>query len=72
MSMRRPSAWQIENYCTARILGKSKKDAFRFAFPDSKCSDKVAYNKGYEISLLPAIQIRLHGLRELIRFSFQE
>lgn len=69
MSMRNPSAQQIMAYVGARSLLKSKTQAFREAFPDSKCNDNTARKVGYELSLHPDIIIAMHRLRESLGWN---
>lgn len=65
MSVANPTPLQIENFCLAQILGKTKGDSFRFAFPESKCGKASAYGCGGRLFKSMQVQIRLAELKQI-------
>jgi len=65
MSVANPTPLQIENFCLALILGKSKAVSFLFAFPESKCGKNAAYSCGGKLFKLLKVQVRLSELKQI-------
>ena len=73
MSQKNPTDLEIDRFAEAIVLqGKTKTDAFRAAFPDSKAKPEGAQVAATRMSALAKVRLRIDQLNQQSREEFQK